>query len=160
MNIEELKQRLFEEGCSPSNYSIGYRDSDVFCLMQIHGLWKVFYTERGLDQEPIFESESEEAACEFFFRYQTERIQHVHIVGQFFVKANADELDARLQQLGLHTWLNHIPHEHWTDVRRFRVFVVGKDIFKAREILGEKLPLQDRKPDEPGTSGETETLYH
>jgi hypothetical protein len=142
MNIKELEQRLIAEGCSTSNYSIGYRDSDVFCLMQINGLWKVFYTERGLDQEPMFESANEAEACEFFFKYQTERIQHVHIVGQFFAKDKADELDARLQGLGLRTWLNHIPHVHWTDVRRFRVFVVGKDIFKAREILGE-VPMMD-----------------
>ena len=139
-----IARRLIEEGCSRSNYSIGYRDSDVFCLMQIDGIWRVFYTERGLDQEPIFESKSEHEACEFFFKYQTERIQHVHIVGQFYSKDKADELDIRLQRLGLQTWLNHIPHEHW-NVARVRVFVIGKDVFRARELLGEELPLRDKE---------------
>lgn len=148
MNIQELERRLIEAGCSRSNYSIGYRDSDVFCLMQIDGVWRVFYTERGLDQEPLFESRSEAEACEFFFKYQTERIQHVHIVGQFRSKDKADELDARLKRLGLQTWLNHIPHEHW-NVARFRVFVVGMDIFRARLILGAELPLRDYVPEEP-----------
>jgi len=141
MNIEDLQRRLVEEGCSASNYSIGYRDSDVYCLMKIDGVWKVFYTERGSDQPSIFESESETEACEFFFKYQTEKIRHVHIVGFFKSKENADALDAQLRSHGMETWQNHIPYNGWDDPR-YRIFVVGKDIFKAREILG-SVPVKD-----------------
>ena len=142
MNIQELERRLVEEGCSRSHYSIGFRDSDVFCLMKIDGLWKVFYTERGLDQETMFESASEEEACEFFFKYQTERIEHHHIVGFFKSQAKADVLETQLKGHGLRTLQNPIPYHGWSDPR-FRVFVVGKDIFRAREILGEELPMKD-----------------
>ena len=141
MNIQELERRLEEEGCSRAHYSIGYRDSDVYCLMKIDGMWKMFYTERGLDQETMFESESEEAACEFFFKYQTERIRHDHIVGFFHVRANVKPLIAKLSEHGVQAGEDAIPYHGWHDPR-FRVFVVGKDFFKAREILGD-LPLRD-----------------
>jgi len=141
MNIQDLERRLVEEGCSRSHYSIGYRDSDVFCLMKIDGLWKVFYTERGLDQEVMFESESEDAACEFFFKYQTERIRHDHIVGFFHVQANVKPLIVKLNEHGIQTREDAIPYHGWHDPR-FRVFVIGKDVFKAQEILGE-LPIRD-----------------
>jgi hypothetical protein len=141
MNIQELEHRLEEEACNKAHYSIGYRDSDVYCLMKIDGMWKMFYTERGLDQETMFESESEEAACEFFFKYQTERIRHDHIVGFFHVQANAKALAVKLKEHGIDSHENNMPYRGWHDPR-FRVFVVGKNIFKAREILGE-LPIRD-----------------
>lgn len=141
MNIQELERRLEEEACNRAHYSIGYRDSDVYCLMKIDGLWKVFYTERGLDQESMFESESEEAACEFFFKYQTERIRHDHIVGFFHVQVNAKALAAKLKEHGMDSYENNIPYRGWHDPR-FRVFVIGKDVFRARALLGE-LPIGD-----------------
>jgi hypothetical protein len=141
MNIQELERRLEEEACSSAHYSIGYRDSDVYCLMKIDGLWKVFYTERGLDQETMFESESEEEACEFFFKYQTERIRHDHMVGFFHMLENAKALAVRLKEHGIGSFENNMPYRGWHDPR-FRVFVIGKDVFKAREILGE-LPVGD-----------------
>lgn len=141
MNIQELERRLEKEACSRAHYSIGYRDSDVYCLMKIDGLWKVFYTERGLDQETMFESESEEEACEFFFKYQTERIQHQHLVGFFHVQANAKALAVKLKAHGIESHENNIPYHGWHDPR-FRVFVIGKDVFKARAIFGE-LPIRD-----------------
>ena len=141
MNIQELERRLEEEACNRAHYSIGHRDSDVYCLMKIDGLWKVFYTERGLDQETMFESESEEAACEFFFKYQTERIRHNHIVGFFHVHVNAKALAAKLKEHGMDSYENNIPYRGWHDPR-FRVFVIGKDVFKARAIFGE-LPIRD-----------------
>jgi hypothetical protein len=144
MNIAELKQRLVDEGCSTSNYSIGYRDSDVFCLMNEDGVWCVFYTERGQDQEPIFESASEEEACEFFFKYQTERIQHQHLVGFFHSEEKAVTLSTTLEQNGIQSRRDKIPYGGWIDPR-FRVFVIGKDVFRAREILREELPIKDHE---------------
>ena len=49
MKAVDLKQRLLEEGCSPYNFSIGHGGSDVYCLDQDDGVWRVFYTERGKD---------------------------------------------------------------------------------------------------------------
>ena len=124
------------------NYSIGSRGSDVYRLMIIDGIWKIFYTERGSDRQPIFESENEAVACEFFFQYQTKKIRHVHMVGFFKSKECSDALNAQLISQGLQTWENHIPCFDASGAR-YRIFVVGQDIFKARELLGQALPRKD-----------------
>ena len=136
MNIEELIHRLIEEGCSTAIYSIGYRDSAVYCLMKEAGFWRVFYTERGQDHAPIFESTSEEAACGFFFDYITKKFRHDHLVGFFASEENAKALTEKLARNGIQSHQDKIPHGGWVDPR-YRVFVVGKDIFKARKVLGE-----------------------
>ena len=142
MNIHELEKRLEEEeACSRAHYSIGVRDSDVFCLENQNGTWRMFYTERGLDQDPIFESQSEEEACEFFFTYMTTRIRHDHLAGYFISLEKAEALAATLKEHGIESYRNDIPYHGWEDPR-FRVFVIGKDVFKARDIFGE-LPVRD-----------------
>ena len=141
MNVQELNQRLVEEGCSSTNYSIGYRDSDVYCLLKENGTWRVFYTERGQDQDPIFKSVNEEEACEFFFNYVSKKFRHDHLVGFFVSEENAKALTQRLAQQGLESHQDKIPYGGWDDPR-YRVFVVGRDIFKAREILGQ-VPVKD-----------------
>ena len=141
MNVEELKQRLVEEGCSTTNYFIAYRDSDVYCLLNENGSWRVFYTERGQDQDPIFESINEEEACEFFFNYMTKKFRHDHLVGFFISDKVANALTEKLAQNDIQSHLDKIPNHGWDDPRH-RVFVVGRDIFKAREILGQ-VPVKD-----------------
>jgi hypothetical protein len=105
------------------------------------GIWRVFYTERGKDDDPIFESTSEEEACEFFFKYQTEQIQHLHLVGFFHSEEKAKELVSKLEEDGIQARQDKIPYGGWADPR-YRVFVVEKDIFKTRELLG-KMPVED-----------------
>ena len=141
MNTGELKQRLLDEGCNPYQFSIGPGGSDVFCLDQKDGTWSVFYTERGRDDDPIFESTSEAEACEFYFNYITTKMRHDHLVGFFVSEERARTLEAQLAQHAVQTHRDKIPYGGWSDPR-YRVFVIGKDIFKARELLGE-LPLQD-----------------
>ena len=141
MNSTELKHRLLAEGCSPHNFSIGHGGSDVFCLEEQDGVWRVFYTERGKASDPIFESPSEEEACGFYFDYITTRIRHDHLVGFFVSEQNAIELEKQLAQNGIPSHRDKIPYGGWSDPR-YRVFVVGKDIFKARAVLGE-VPLND-----------------
>jgi hypothetical protein len=141
VNTTELKRRLLAEGCSPHNFSISSRGSDVFCLEQQGGLWRVFYTERGQDGSPIFESRSEDEACEFFFHYLTTKIQHNHLVGFFISEQNALYLETQLAQHDISCHRDKIPYGGWSDPR-YRVFVVGKDIFKARTVLGD-IPKHD-----------------
>lgn len=143
MLVPELEQRLQQEGCSPSNYSVCSRGfaSDVFCLARYQGGWRVFYTERGNDQPPIFESTSEEEACEFYFRFVM-RIRHDHCVGFFRSKAETDALCEKLRAHGIPFHQDTIPYGGPQDPR-YRVFVVGKFIFDARSLLG-KLPLTDQ----------------
>ena len=141
MNITQLKQRLLAEGCSPYNFSIGHGGSDVFCLEQQDGIWRVVYTERGRADPPIFESRSEVEACDFYFDYITTKIRHDHLVGFFVSEVNAAALESKLAESGIPSHRDKIPYGGWNDPR-YRVFVVGKDIFKARLVLGE-LPLKD-----------------
>ena len=141
MNIQELEKRLEEEACSRAHYSIGVRDSDVFCLENQNGTWRMFYTERGLDQDAIFESQSEEEACDFFFKYMTTRIRHDHLAGYFISVEKAEALAATLKEHGIESYRNDIPYHGWEDPR-FRVFVIGKDIFKVQELF-ENLPIRD-----------------
>jgi hypothetical protein len=141
MNIEELEQCLLEEGCSPYKFSIGHRGSDVFCLEKQNGIWRIFYTERGSDDPPIFESMSEVEACKFYFDHITKKIRHDHLVGFFISEQRAIELESRLANNGLPSHRDKIPYGGWIDPR-YRVFVVGKDIFRARAVLGE-VPLKD-----------------
>lgn len=142
MNLAELKTRLEEEACSPSHYSLGNRDpGGAFCIVHEQGMWRIFYSERNLDDEPLFESVDESQACEFFFNYMTTRILHRHLVGYFIVLENAEALAAQLSQHGILTQRNDVPYHGWHDPR-FRVFVTGKDVFKVRELLG-VLPIRD-----------------
>jgi hypothetical protein len=142
MDINELEKRLEEEVCSRSHYSLGtLYPGGAFCLIHENGKWLVLYSERNLDDEPLFMGESESEACEFFFEYMTKRILHTHLVGYFISLKNAEALAERLAQQGIATHRNDIPYHGWDDPR-FRVFVTGKDVFKAREILGE-LPVRD-----------------
>ena len=101
----------------------------------------MFYTERGLDQAPLFESQSEEEACEFFFTYMTTRIRHDHLAGYFISREKAEALAATLKEHGIESYRNDIPYHGWEDPR-FRVFVIGKDVFKAQDIFG-NLPVRD-----------------
>lgn len=144
MNLAELKMRLEEEACSPSHYSLGTRyPGGAFCIVFEQGMWRIFYSERNFDDAPLFESADESQACEFFFHYMTTRILHTHLVGYFIALENAEALAMQLSQHGIRTHRNDIPYHGWHDPR-FRVFVVGKDVFKARELLGE-LPVRDHR---------------
>jgi hypothetical protein len=139
MNVRELKTRLIEEGCNAMFYSIGRGGSDCFCHTQDHGAWRVFYTERGQDSPPIFETASEKEACDFFFQ-KIMGIRHDHLVGFFRSEDEAQSLALTLSQHGLESWQDKIPYGG-ADDPRFRVFVSGKAIFKARELFG-RVPLQ------------------
>lgn len=142
MKRDELERRLKAAGCNPALYAVGDRRgaSDAFCLAERRGRWSVFYTERGVDSAPIFESRSEEEACEFFFRHITS-LRHLHCVGFFRSEARARSLRAELQSHGVASTEDRIPFDG-SQEPRFRVFVEGKAVFSARELLGD-IPVED-----------------
>jgi hypothetical protein len=141
VNIQELEQRLFEEGCNSSLYAIGARGgaSDAFCLAHDGEKWCIYYTERGQDDAPIFVSNDENDVCQFFFQ-KIMSMRHSHCVGFFRSQERAKCLCKDLEQQGLNASTDKIPYH--VDEPRYRVFVVGKDIFQARELLGE-VPVYD-----------------
>jgi len=135
MKASELKERLISEGCNESNFAVLSQGHDAFCLDKKGNEWVVFYSERGCDSKPIFTAKKEEEACEFFYTYVLEQ-QHWHIVGFFKDESDAKLLEAQIQELGIDPIRNDIPAYKAANDPRYRVFVVGKDIFKVREHLG------------------------
>lgn len=143
MNIVELEQALLSAGCNPNNFCIGARgaQSDVYCLSENDGKWSVFYTERGSKHKPIYESRNETQACEFFYN-KIMAIEHWHIVGFFERDDSARALQRELEDMGIETTRNDMPPLKAGGPNIKRVFVIGKDIFKVREIYT-NLPLKD-----------------
>lgn len=142
MNIQKLTEKLAEEGCNPSYYALGVRGaaSDAYCLVRVDGVWQVFYTERGVDQAPMFVSADEAAACAWFYDLMM-GMRHDHLVGFFRSEKSATALQATLQQHNIPFFQDSIPYTS-PDDRRYRVFVTGKAIFPARELLGQ-IPVRD-----------------
>lgn len=136
MNIKELEERFREEGCNPGNYCIGapWEVTDIYCLEKIDGEWCVYFTERGRKDPPIFVSQNEAKAGEFYFR-EIMSIRHDHCVGFFAQEQNAAALIATLNEHGVAAFQDAVPVSGWHDPR-YRIWVTGKAIFKAREILG------------------------
>jgi hypothetical protein len=144
MGIQELAQKLADEGCNPHSYAIGERGtaSDAYCLTQADGIWSVYYTERGQDQPAIFETADEAEACAFFYQFVM-GWRHDHLVGFFRAETAAQALQAILERHGIPFHQDKIPYGGWHDPC-YRVFVSGKAIFAAKEILGE-IPIRDQQ---------------
>ena len=134
MKASELKERLMSEGCNPSNFAVLGRTNDAYCLDKKGREWVVLYSERGIDSEPIFRSENEEDACEYFLNHVLSQ-QHWHMVGFFESESDAIELEGRLTRLGVNPIRNDIPAYSGANDPRYRVFVAGKDIFKVKSSL-------------------------
>ena len=146
MTTTELARRLLAEGCNPHNYAIGTRSYDGFCLLHDGRGWAVFYSERGHDQEPIFSSLDEAEACQYFFDFVTQQ-EHRHLVGELRSKPAAQALRAQLAAAGIATHAYALPYAPHDD--RQIISVVGKDIFRARALLG-TVPVKDTDNPRPG----------
>ena len=142
MNIQELARQLVEEGCNPNNYALEVRGaaSNAFCLTQVDGVWQVFYTERGVDQTPMFTSPDEAAACAYFYDLMM-GMRHDYLVGRFRSEPMAQSLQSTLAQHNIPSHQDSIPYGG-PDNRQYRVFVSGKAIFPARDLL-DNIPLED-----------------
>lgn len=132
MRISELQKKLEEAGCSQMTYSIESGGSDVYCLRNDGRRWNVFYTERGCDSEPIFTSDSESDACEFFFDYICKQ-PNWHLIGVFPSELEAKAFENEVARLGATPIRNDLP-ESMMGTPQFRVFVAGRDIHLVRDI--------------------------
>lgn len=140
MTTAELARRLEAEGANPATYDIERRSYDGVCLLHEGGRWVVLYSERGQDQEPMFASADESAACEFYLQHVLAQPQY-HSVGIFRSEKDAQALQSRLEQQGLAVKTGR--RLYWANDYRHYVWVMGKDIFAARQLLGSNLPLHD-----------------
>ena len=132
MRIPELRQKLEEEGCSPSNYAIESRESDAYCLMNDGRQWSVFYSERGCDSDPIFTTESETEACEFFLGYMRKQ-RHWHLIGVFPCESEAKAFEGEVVRCGATSVRNDLPASI-LGTPQYRVFVTGSDIHLVKAI--------------------------
>lgn len=132
MKLKELKDKLLEAGCNPNNFAICSKGDDAYCLDKKGSKWTIFYTERGCNSKPNFESENEEEACEYFFALVTKQ-QHWHIVGCFNCEQDAINLGKELFSIGVKPIRNDAPPVRNGEGPVYRIFVAGKDIFTVRE---------------------------
>lgn len=135
MNASDLKNKLLEEGCNPDNFCIGPRGaaSDVYCLTKNGSVWQVYYTERGCNSKPIYESVKESEACDYYFEKIME-IRHWHVVGFFEDDDSALKIESELKSVGIDPIRNDMPPISAGGPSIRRVFVVGKDIFRVRKM--------------------------
>jgi hypothetical protein len=126
MDLDELRQKLEEEGYSPWNYALESRGSDAYCLMHDGCRWNVFYSERGIDSDPIFVSKSESEACEFFLQHLCKQANW-HLIAAFPSELEAKAFEREVTRLGATPIRNDLP-ESILGLPQFRVFVAGRDI--------------------------------
>ena|SRR5690606_13035045 len=143
MNATEAYDRLISEGANPIQCFVHSRGAsdDAIGLIKDGNQWKVFYTERGCDSPPMFTSELETEAAEFFY-HEISKQRHWHLVGFFEEEKNAHALEEELKSINIHYIRNDIPNYKFTGDRRFRVFVVGADIFPARAKIGNEVKTE------------------
>lgn len=135
MKITELRKKLLQEGCNPKNFAVLSSAHDAYCIDKDNNLWNVFYSERGCNYDPIFTSSDESEACDFFYNLVINQ-QHWHLVGFFKKEIDATLLEDKLVAIGITPIRNDIPAYKTGNDPRYRVFVVGKDIFKTKEHFG------------------------
>ena len=143
MNTSELEKKLLEKGCNPNNFCIGSAGvkSDVYCLSENYGKWSVYFTERGLNSEPIYESQNEAEACEFYYK-EIMSIEHWHNVGFFECDEPAQKLQQELEAAGIKVIRNDMPPLKAGGPKIRRVFVLGEDIFKVKGMYA-SLPIKN-----------------
>lgn len=138
MNIVQLEKKMQSLGYN--RYFIGGRGGDEFCLFQdkISKIWTVAFCERGIEREVFFESESEEAACEFYLDFIPRTIRQDHLIGSFENQSDAIIPSNWLTALGLK---NNISTHNYTTGPVYNLWVYDKSIFVARHYFS-KLPLE------------------
>lgn len=142
MTLAEVTPFLLAEGCNPMTFAVGSRGSasDAYVLAQQNGRWEVFYTERGSDSAPIFSTDNEDEACRFFIQ-KVSTTQQWHMVGWFTKEADANQMEEKIKTLGITPIRNDIPCFSGPRDPRYRLFVVGKDIFPMRTAFA-TLPVK------------------
>lgn len=143
MELQELYNKFIAEGCN--RFFIegvgGPQSDDVECLGLNNGLWEIYYIERGEKSTPIFSTPNKDEAIRYYHDHVM-KIEHWHLVTftrSFDILTSFKRV---LEELGVRTIQNDIPHYSTTGDRVFRLFVTNKDIFIAQEKI-EPVPYFD-----------------
>ena len=80
MDKKELSNKLLLEKIPQETYSLGGGlPYDKYCLSNSNGIWEVYYSERG-GKFQLKEFDSEEEACEYFYKWIIERLKFDGII--------------------------------------------------------------------------------
>lgn len=136
MELKELYDTLIAEGCI--RFCIegmgGQRFDDIERLEMNNGKWEVSYYERGRVAETLFSSTDKEEAIQYYHDFVM-KIQHWHLA--VFTRSFDVFTSCRftLESHGIRTIQNDIPDYAAEKDHVYRLFVVNKGVFKAKEVL-------------------------
>lgn len=146
MTLDQLKQRLRSEGygsigAGPLIYESGPHLLAIqdFRIERTDGTWRVCDTERGEIVLTHLVTPDESEACRYF--HDSVGAMMLFLAG-FGDSAAAARVERALREAGLEPWRNDVPAHLAPDGRRYRLFVRGRDLARAR-------PLVDRVDEEP-----------
>ena len=134
MDFAGLKRRLQQEGYGPLIGEHGPHLLSIydFRIEKAADGWSVCATERGEILETYLATPDEAAACAFWFDKIAGTMLHL---ATFENRQPADELERALTGVGIAVWRNDIPHFNGPNDSRYRVFVAGRDLQKARQLI-------------------------
>ncbi|MEO5911759.1 MAG: hypothetical protein ABIP95_12790 [Pelobium sp.] len=143
MELKELYNKFIKEG-----YNNFYIDGvgvpipdDVHCLGFDNNNWTVYYIERGKKSTPIFSTTDKELAIKYYSDFVA-KIEHWHLIAFTRSSKIIEEFNQKLGKLAVRTIQNDIPDFKVTGDRVYRLFVVNKDIFVAKNEIGD-VPYYD-----------------
>lgn len=136
LDLQQLHDKLLSEGCN--RFYIegpgGPMSDDVDCLGFSNGNWIVYYTERGQESPPVFSSPDMRLAIEFYCD-RILKTDHWHLLVFTRSLEIFNRRKAVLDGAGIATVRNDIPDFKVAGDRIYRLFVLNKAIFRARELL-------------------------
>jgi hypothetical protein len=76
MNIEELKLKLTNECIGNNIYNfVNEFPNDEFCMNKLHGVWDVYYSEKG-EKNSLKSFDNENDACTYLYLLIKESMSH------------------------------------------------------------------------------------
>ncbi|MGX7688158.1 hypothetical protein ACWA1C_13425 [Flectobacillus roseus] len=143
MELKELYNKFINDGYN--NFYIdgigGPRPDDVHCLGFDNQIWTVYYIERGQKSNPIFSTNDKDAAIKFYSDVVS-TIEHWHLIAFTRSTQILSDYKQTLEKMNVKTIQNDIPDFSKSGDRVYRLFVVNRDIFVAKEQL-DNIPYFD-----------------
>lgn len=143
MELKELYNKFIEEGYN--NFYIdgigGPISDDVHCLGYDNHNWTVYYIERRQKSNPLFSTKDKDTAIKYYSDFVS-KIEHWHLIAFTRSSNILSDFKQKLEKIDIKTIQNDIPDFSITGDRVYRLFVVNKDIFDAKEQI-DNIPYFD-----------------
>lgn len=143
MELTELYNKFIQNGYH--NFYIdgvgGPKPDDVHCLGFDKQNWTIYYIERGQKSAPVFSTKDKDEAIKFYSDFVS-KIEHWHLIAFTRSTEILTNYKKKLDKLNIRTIQNDIPAFSSEGDRVYRLFVVNKDIFIAKQQI-EGIPYFD-----------------